>query len=224
MEGHVVEMKKRWEQSLDALGREPDQAFRLSAKQLMTAICLTQLGHYADASHLYSLALQSALSDRFWYHTSQPNWLIDTYVSSDRPDLFSQVLEEIEAYKLDPRGASLVALYSYGMACLLSEQGENAKEHVRGLLQKPRVRTTYAMGKSICAIIEGDQPSFDAALEELLKAHRGQAKFGGLRETPEGYLCLPAMSLSKLAWEKGMTINAESEYLSKGYLEYLIHR
>ena len=47
------------------------------------------------------------------------------------------------------------------------------------------------------------------------------AKFGGLRETPEGYLCLPAMALAKVAIDRGMAVGVENEYLSKGYLEFL---
>ena len=220
----MVDIKKRYEQSLEFFREDPAQIFRPSVRQLMTAICLTQLGHHADAKHLYGLAILSFLTDGFWRTTSEPNLLVDTCVLADRLDLCPRVLGELEAYKLDPRGTSLVALYAYAVVRLVGDRDEEAREHVPGLLAVPRVKDTYAMGKTIQAIIEGDQPSFDAALEELLKAHRGQAKFGGLRETPEGYLCLPAMSLSKLAWEKGMTINAESEYLSKGYLEYLIHR
>jgi hypothetical protein len=50
------------------------------------------------------------------------------------------------------------------------------------------------------------------------------AKFGGLRETPEGFLCLPAMSLSKMALERDLLISVESEYLSKGYLDYLLQQ
>ena len=218
----MADMRKRYEQSLEFLQEEPNRLSILSLKQFMIAICLTQLGRYADAKHLYDLALQSLLADRFWYDTSEPNWLIDIYVSADRPDLYPQVIEEIEAYKLDLRGASLVALYAYAMVCLLSEQDEKAGEYVPDLLERPKVKDTHAMGKTIQAIIDQNQASFDTALDELLLAHRGQAKFGGLRETPEGYLCLPAMSQSKLAWERGLKVNAESEYLSKGYLEYLM--
>lgn len=48
------------------------------------------------------------------------------------------------------------------------------------------------------------------------------AKFGGLRETAEGFLCLPAMSLAKVALARKMAVDAHSEYLSSGYLDYLL--
>jgi hypothetical protein len=67
----------------------------------------------------------------------------------------------------------------------------------------------------------GDLLDHAGGFSDLLLAHRGMAKFGGLRETPEGYLCLPAMALSKVALDCGMVVNVESEFFSQGYLEYL---
>lgn len=71
------------------------------------------------------------------------------------------------------------------------------------------------------AITKQAQTVLDSALGVVLQAHRGMAKFGALRETPEGYLCLPAMALAKLALDRGMAVSVENEYLSKGYLEFL---
>jgi tetratricopeptide (TPR) repeat protein len=214
----LAAVRKRYEQALEFFAEEPDS----SADQLMVAICLTQLDAYSEAGHFYDLAIWSSLRDRFWHRTSQPNWLVDTYALANRPDLYPQVLEEVEAYKLDPRAQALVALYAYAMVCLLSGKDEEAQDHVPGLLKKPKVKDTFAMGQAIQAIVERDQSAFDEALDNLLKAHRGMAKFGGLRETPEGFLCLPAMSLSKTALERDMEVNADSEYLSMGYLNYLL--
>ena len=79
----------------------------------------------------------------------------------------------------------------------------------------------FAVGEVLEGIVQRNQQRFDNALEHLLLAHRGMAKFGSLRETPLGYLCLSAMCLAKLARERGLTINAESEYLSQPYLDFL---
>jgi hypothetical protein len=106
----------------------------------------------------------------------------------------------------------------------MAERDEKAKDCVPGLLKKPKIKDTFAMGQIIAAIIGRDQLAFDTAMDSLLKAHRGMAKFGGLRETPEGFLCLPGMSLSAIALERGMEVNAESQYLSRGYLDYLLQR
>jgi hypothetical protein len=210
----------RYEQALEFFGEDPDSSF----EQLMVAICLTQLKRYRDAMRFYGLAILNSLRDRFWHRTSQPNWLVDAYVLANQPDLYPQVQKEVEAYKRDPRGRSLVGLYAYVVVCLLSGRDEEVKSYLPGLLEDRRIKWIFALGKAVEAILEGEQPVFDAATRDLLEAHRRMAKFGGLRETPEGFLCLPAMSLSKIALDRSMEVNAESEYLSKGYLDYLLQR
>jgi tetratricopeptide (TPR) repeat protein len=209
--------RQRYEQALKFFGKDPDGSF----KQLMVAICLTQLGKFPDARDFYGRAIVSSLNDRFWYGTSQPNWLVDTYILANQATLYPEVLKEIEGYKSDPRGMSLMAFYAYALTCLIPGKDEEASDYVSGLLKKPKIKDTFAIGRIIKAIIEHDQLAFDGSLEDLLDAHKRMAKFGSLRETPEGFLCLPAMSLSKMALGRGMQITAESQYLSTGYLEYL---
>lgn len=199
--------------------REPPTA---SWKKLMVAICLTQLRRYPDAMHCYSLALQHSLEDRFWHRTSRPNWLVDAYSLANQPDLYPKVLKEVEDYKHDYRGKSLVAIYAYAVVHLLSSADQEARRYVPELLKRSEVKWALAIGRVIEAIVERNQLDFDVALGDLLKAHRGMAKFGRLRETPEGFLCLPGMSLSVIALERGLKVNAESEYLSKGYLDYFL--
>jgi hypothetical protein len=93
--------------------------------------------------------------------------------------------------------------------------------YAHGLFATPKLKDLYAAGQAVQAIMERNQTAFDSALAVVLQAHRGMAKFGGLRETPEGYLCLPAMALTKVAMDRGMVVNVESEYLANGYLQYL---
>jgi hypothetical protein len=188
----------------------------------MVAICLTQLGDYPNAQHFYGLALRSSLRDRLWHLSGEINRLVDALVLANQPDFYSQIAKQVETYKLDRRGDSLLALYAYALVRLVSGNDEEANDYVPGLLSKPKIKWTFAMGKIVKAILDRDQTAFDVALDDLLRAHQGRAKFGELRETPEGFLCLPAMSLSKMALERGLEVNAESEYLSKGYLDYLL--
>jgi hypothetical protein len=216
--GDVAKTMMRYKQALEFFSENPSSSF----EQLMVAICLTQLECYPDAMHFYGLATRNSLKDRFWHETSQPNWLVDAYVMANQPDLYPLVLEEMEAYKLDPRGKSLVAHYAYAMVCLLSGRDQEARAYVPGLLKDHKIKWTFALGKAIESVLRCEQQGFDIAMEELLKAHRGMAKFGGLRETPEGFLCLPGMSLSAIALGRGLALDAESEYLSGGYLDYLL--
>jgi hypothetical protein len=213
--------QRRYEQVLEVFGKNPNRP----SQQLMTAICLTQLGEYPDALRFYGQAIHNFLENRqSWHGSSQPNWLVDTLNLANQPNLHLKVLEEVEGYKLDPRGQSLVALYAYALMCLILGKDEETSKYVVGLGKKPKIRDTFAMGETIKAIIERNQAAFDVALNDLVEAHRRLVKFGGLRETPEGFLCLPAMSLSKIALERGLEINVESEYLSRGYLDYLFQK
>lgn len=215
----MVAKHEKYEQALEVFGARSDWA----SGQFLAAICLTQLGKYSKAQDSFDAALRGFLKNRQdWHGTSRPNWLVDSYVLAGRPNLWPRVAEEIEAYKVDPRGRSLVALYAYALACLISHKDSETSDYVSGLLRKPKVKDTFAMGKVIAAIVAREQQAFDEALSELLDAHQRIARFGSLRETPEGFLSLPAMSLSKMALERGLAIGAESEYLSKGYLDYLV--
>jgi hypothetical protein len=214
----MIDKNERYLREMEFFKQPP----HLSWKRLMVAVCMTQLRRYPDAMHCYGLALQHSLKDRFWHRTSRPNWLVDAYSLANQPDLYPEVLKEVEDYKLDYRGKSLVAVYACAIAHLLSSADQEAKSYVPELLGKPKVKWTFAIGRIIEALVERNQLEFDVALGDLLKAHHGMANLGRLRETPEGFLCLPAMSLSKLALERGMGVHAESEYLSMGYLDYIL--
>jgi tetratricopeptide (TPR) repeat protein len=192
-----------------------------SADHLMVAICLTRLERYPEARRFYRLSIHSSFTDRFWHDTSRPDWLVDTYMLAGEPSVYPQVLQEVEDYKLDPRGDSLYAFYAYAVTYLAAGRDRDAGACVPKLLARPKLKETYAMGRAIEAAIQRDQSAFDTALDLVLQAHRGMAKFGGLRWSAEGFLCLQAMSLAKIALQRGLSVGTQSEYLSRGYLDYL---
>jgi hypothetical protein len=114
--------RQRYRQALEVFGQRPtDPAF-----QLMVAICLTQLGDYGSAEHLYRLSLVGVLEDRWWQFTGIMHGLVDTYLLANQPELLPLLSAEVEAYKQDRRGSSLEALYAYSIACLLSFRNEEA--------------------------------------------------------------------------------------------------
>jgi|WetSurMetagenome_2_1015567.scaffolds.fasta_scaffold17765_4 hypothetical protein len=190
--------------------------------KLKIAICVTMLQDFAAAKDAFRVTLDDFLNsaNKAWLGTNQPHWLTDTYMLADSPTLYEQTWRELHTFKLAPR-PGLWGLYAYGSLCLVGGKDAEALKYATGLLTKPKYKDMFAAGQAIQAITARDQASLDQAFANLLVAHRGMAKIGGLRETPEGYLCLPAMALAKVALERGMTMNAESEYLAKGYLEYL---
>jgi len=190
--------------------------------KLKAAICLSMLQDYPAAREALRFTLDDFLNSvrKAWYTTNQPHWLTDTYVLADTPALYEQTWRELHTFQLAPR-PGLWGLYAYGSLCLVGGKDAEALTYVAGLLAKPKYKDMFSAGQAITAITAHDQMCLDAALADLLDAHRGMAKFGGLRETPEGYLCLPAMALAKVALDRGMAVNVENEYLSKGYLAYL---
>jgi len=191
---------------------------------LMIAISLTQLGKFTKALHSYRQSVQGFLNDRkAWLGTGQPNWLVYSYILANQADLHPKVCEELEAYKQHPGGDSLVAFYAYGMLHLMSGDDNGASVYVPKLTKNPRHKWIFAAGKTMQAIVEQSQVDLRESLHGLLIAHQRLAKFGSLRETPEGFLCLPAMVLSRVALDRGMEVDLESEYLSRGYLNYLLH-
>lgn len=192
--------------------------------KLKTAICLTILQDYPSAREAFRVTLDDFLTapNKAWLGTNQPNWLADTCVLADQPEFYEQAYSLIDqAYATHPLGAAPIILYAHAILQLAICEDAKALAYARGIPSKPGLKDLYAAGQAVQAVMERDQAALDAALVVILQAHRGMAKFGGLRETPEGYLCLPAMALSKVAMDQGMAANVESEYLSKEYLQYL---
>jgi hypothetical protein len=215
------DMQQRY---LDALAIYQQEPQPWGADKLMIAICLAMLQDYATARETFRNTLDDFLNSvrKAWLITNQPNWLADTCVLADQPEFYEQAYRDIvEAYKARATRAAPVNVYARALLRLAIGEDAEALSYARGLFATPKLKDLYAAGQAVQAIMERDQTALDGALVVVLQAHRGMAKFGGLRETPEGYLCLPAMALAKVALDRGMAVNVESEYLSKGYLEYL---
>jgi hypothetical protein len=168
--------------------------YKDNAEEFELAICQVQLGDYAEARKSFEKSCKGMLKTRFWETTSEPNILVDICALSGRTNLHPKVLQELETYKTDHRGDSLVALYAYALMDLLLPSGNDITVWIQYLLKKPKYKDTFAMGQTLQAIVDKDQAALDIALANLLKAHEGMANYGGLRETAEGLLrCLLLM-------------------------------
>jgi hypothetical protein len=215
------DQQQKYRQALQAFSEPPIYPEKI----FMVAICHVKLGEYPKVLEHFRKTLQGFLADpqnSFWRRSGQVNFLVDCYAMTNQPDLYPQVFQNIEEYHLDRRSRALMPQYAFSLVRLMGGKDQEIIDYVENLLKKPKIKLTYAMGKTIEAIRELEQSTFNEELSNLLKAHRGMAKFGGLRESPEGYLCLQAMSLSKIALLRGMNLDIESEYLSKGYLDFLL--
>ena len=197
------------------------------ADYIYLAICEVILGNYPDANKLFSESITAMFGPRpFWRRSGLVNWLVDIAILSGRSDLYPSVLEELIIYRMsstksNPVGNSPMAHYCYSVMEILCPGFGNISEWIKDLIKRPKYKDLYAAGFALQAIMDRDQDAFNSSLQSLLKAHEGMAKHGDLRWTPEGWLCLPAMSLSFLAIQKGLKVEIEDEYLSLGYLKYL---
>jgi hypothetical protein len=218
----MPKLKDLRQRCVDHLAFYQQEARPWGDTKLKTAICLTVLQDYPAAKEAFRRTLDDFLNsaNKAWLGTNQPHWLTDTYMLADAPALYEQTWRELHIFKMEPR-PGLWGLYAYASLGLAGGKDVEALKYVVGLLAKPKYKDMFAAGQAITAIAARDQMGLDQAFANLLVAHRGMAKVGGLRETPEGYLCLPAMALSKVALDRGLSVNVENEYLSKGYLEYL---
>lgn len=189
----------------------------------LPAICYVQLGNYSEARRLFERSFIAMFSmPKMWKTTGQPNWLVDICILSGKKDSYSEIAKELNLYKSDPiKRDSLLALYASSVFELLIQSSTNIEISINGLLKRPKIKFCYAMGQTLYAITHGDQNAFNEGLENLLKSHDGMAKRGDLRETAEGFLCMPAMSLAHIAMRNGMKVELENDYLSTGYLQYL---
>ncbi len=191
----------------------------------LIAICHVQLGEYVKAQQLFEKSCSAMfIPPMIWKITGQTNWLVNICVLSGRTDLYTSVWKELNLYQSDPRGNSSSALSSYSLMELLQPSGWDINQSIRGLLKKPKFKDMYAIGKALQAIVDRDSLALHNALRELLKVHEGMVKYGALRETAEGLLCMPAMSLAYVSCQRSLPINIESEYISNGYLDFLKER
>jgi hypothetical protein len=204
------------ELGLDVGGKRDEMDF-------LPAICRVFLGEYEEARSLFERSLLAMFSPpRKWRKTAQPHWLADTGILAGRRSLLPLIVRELEAYKAGPQGNWYTAYYSYAMMELWMLKGAEARQWIEGLLRDKDIKDGYAMGQTLQAVVENDQEAFNAGLKSLLKVQEGMVRRGGLRDTAEGLLCMPAMSLACLALLKGMRLEVESEYLSAGYLGFLL--
>ena len=193
------------------------------------AICEVILGNYSEAKNLFDRSITRMFgANPYWRASGLPSWLVDIAILSGRTDLYPSVLEELTLYRINGSeythtgGNSPLAHYCYSVMEILLPNSGQISVWIKDLKKRPKYKDLYAAGFTLQAILDRDQDAFTQSLQLLLKAHEGMAKYGELRLTPEGWLCLPAMTLAFLACQENLKVEIENEYLSLGYLAYLL--
>ncbi len=104
------------------------------------AICQLQLGNYPEAQQLFQQSCARMLQTRWWTKISQPDLLVDICILSGQMDVYPEILPELELYKQDYRGDSLVAMYSYAIMELLPSPHKGITQWIQGLLKRPKYK------------------------------------------------------------------------------------
>ena len=209
--------------------RVKDETRDVPMNYLYAAICHTQYKQYKLARRLFVKAtLKFVEQPKLWQGAGQPNQMVDSYILANQRHLFPSVNGILKHYKNHENSWTHWSQYAFAVWQLVKTEDVRAIEFLDAMLterNRKEFKVMYAMGLTVQAVAERSQEKFDLALAELIDAHARAEKWGWYRDTPEGFVCLPGLSLSKLAMERDLVVNVESEYLPMGYLEYLFrHR
>jgi len=190
------------------------------------AICYVKLGEFLMAQKLFEKSCLAMFGQRpDWRLAAHSSWLVDVWVLSGRKDLYPKIVEALDVFRKENIKSivnSLLTQYSCGIVELLHPTGMDISQSIRNLTAKPSIKDMYAIGQVFQAILDRDKNAVNTAMEKLLVAHQGQAKHGMLRETPEGFISMPGMSLAYAAHQYGLDLDIVSEYFSADYLAFLL--
>ena len=191
------------------------------------AICEIILENHPKANSLLNESIRLMLGKNpYWIASSQPNWLVDIVTLSGQENLYETVINELSKYRLSSTkthqvGDSPLTHYSFSVMEILYPHSNDIGKWINNLIKHPKYKIWYYAGYTLQAIIDRDQNSFETSIKALLKSHESKAKYGDLRWSPEGWLCLPAMTLAFIAIHQGLTVDFKNDYISKGYLSFL---
>lgn len=185
-------------------------------------ICYICLNQMPEARAIIEESLNAFIEQpRLWILMERPSLLVDIWILTGREDLYSEVAKQVDSFS-DKKGKELpLTGYSYALLELLFPWREDISKYIDKLLKRPNYKYYYSIGQGLLAISQRNEIAFAQSLQALLKAHDGMAKHGLLRESPEGLLCLPAMSLIYTAWKNNILVNFDNQYISIEYLNYI---
>jgi len=192
----------------------------------LLGICQMQLGDYEEAHRLFQKSCVAMfVPPMFWKRSNQPHRLVDVCVLSGREYLYEDVKKELNLFGAGDKKEGLYLIYSFGLMELLSPSNNDImNKWIERWINKPKIKDMHAIGLIFHAIVDGNQADLNNSLEKLLRAHEGQVKHGDLKWTPEGLVCMPAMSLTYAALIHGLNVKVEDDYLPIEYLRFLINK
>jgi hypothetical protein len=187
-----------------------------SFKELMFLMgnCFLRKGDFNSAKKYYQISIKASFSvNSFWKRSGQPNLLIDALILSKRIKMLNEVASELTSYQTCfGNGSAPILYYSLCIVEFLLQNG-TPDPWIRKLLDLKKIKISVTKGQLFSAICEGDTQKFNDLLKYYLTIHDRQVKYGALRNTPEGLICMSAMSMIYIALRKGIPINVKSIYI-----------
>ncbi len=190
--------------------------------EMCLGICNIILGNFTKASGWFNKALLDSLNPKaIWRTASCPHWLVDIWVLSGNRSINHKVETELMAYKKDRKGDSLVSNYSYAIFNVITKNQVDNKEYINKLLRYPKEKLFYSIGMALSCLMEKNEKELELSFTQILRAHDGCARFGELKASAEGFLCLPANSIYLATIENQLSIDFKNGYLADKYMAYI---
>jgi len=127
---------------------------------------------------------------------------------------------EIKYYHMMPAGLEYMSLYLKLIKSYLADESVGSELVARlndeSFVSKNNKEVTLfvkPMCDGLIALIDNDETAWLATLNLCLENHLFLVKRGDYRKDECGFICMPAMALAKLGFEKGYKITVDSLYL-----------
>ncbi len=182
--------------------------------------CYIQLTNYQEAKRNFEISILSFLKKpQMWRINVE--WLVTTCILAGRWDLFPRIHDELENFKNTEPGNSAISNLTYSMLEFVYPTGFNFDNAIEAMLKWKKDKYVFSALQVITSIMNRDQIQYESSMVDFLKVHEGKAKFGELRYTPEGLICMPGMGFAFGAMKRGLQTNIINDYLSIDYLDFL---
>lgn len=212
-------VKNKIDQRIDAfLAQKPSSVYDNKELSFFWGNCYLRKKEFVLACKYYKESIYACLNNphSLWYGSGQLNWLVDILILSGKLDLAEEVEAKISMFFEEPQHDTWpVSFYAFSIIRLV--QVKSPGFWVDKLLEDPKNRDAINLGKVLEGLVNNDEMGFNTALDELLRVHDRRVKYGALRETPEGFICMDGMAMVFLAQKRGIPVSFESEYIVPNY-------
>lgn len=215
-------MKNLQEKAKLYLNRMEESDFWPDSLSYKKAICFICLGDYNKAQAYFVSSLKGLRTTfKLWAISNRPDLLVNIWLLSGSLDMFSKIRDELSGYLASQREINYLGDLSLLLLKMIARQDDATSPLIAKLLADPAIKDGYEIGTIAQSIVNHDQEKLNLSFRNLLDIHNRSAKYGSLRETPEGLISINALSLAYCAIQRDLDIQHNNYYLPIDYLEFL---